>query len=232
MKILKEETRTHNIYRIGKFKVGFRKNKSNNCIFVVDENGNKKQIHRIKGLKIKFKGANSTIIIHKPMLKFIDCEIIAADNTNVEIKSSKYYARGLKILTERENNSCEIGKDFSCENGCLILMQKEPNVEVKIGDNCMFGSNIVLRTSDAHPIYDKETNELINKGGNIKVGNNVWLGMCVTVLKKTTIADGCVIGTGSIVTKDCTISDAIYVGTPTKLIKQNIKWDRKFKDNF
>ena len=94
----------------------------------------------------------------------------------------------------------------------------------------MFGGNIVLRTTDSHPIYDLTTNELINKGGDIIIGNNVWIAKNGTILKNTKIADGCIIATESIVTKDCLTPNSIYAGSPAKLVKQNIKWDREFKE--
>lgn len=230
MFITKEETKTHNIYKIGKFKLCFRKSKANNNIFVVDENGNKKRVKKIKGLKIKFKGANSTVTIHKPMLNFIECEAFCGDNVNIEIKSSKHSAKAIKIYAERENTTAIIGKNFSCQNYCSFLLNKEPNKTISIGDNCMFGGNIVLRTTDSHPIYDLTTNELINKGGDIIIGNNVWIAKNVTILKNTKIADGCIIGTESIVTKDCEKNNSVYVGNPAKLIKENIRWDREFKE--
>lgn len=229
MFITKEETKTHKIYRIGKLKIGFRKNKSNNNIFVVDENGNKKRVRKIKGLKIKFKGANSTITIHKPMLKFKDCKAFCGDNVNIEIKSSIHSAKGIEIYAEQENSKVIIGENFSCQNSCHFILNKEPNKTISIGDECMFGTNILLRTTDSHPIYDITTNELINKGGDIFIGNNVWIAKNVTILRNTKIADGCVIGTGSIVTKYCEKNNSIYVGNPAKLVKENIRWDREFK---
>ena len=38
--------------------------------------------------------------------------------------------------------------------------------------------------------------------GKIKIGNNVWTGANVTVLKDVTIGDNCIIGTGVLVHKD------------------------------
>ena len=50
----------------------------------------------------------------------------------------------------------------------------------------------------------------------------------VKVLKGTTIADNCIIGINSVVTKDCLQENGLYIGSPAKLIKENVNWDYEF----
>ena len=133
-------------------------------------------------------------------------------------------ATNLKIYATADNVSLLIGKDFHCENNCSILLHKEHNLSVSIGDDCMFGTNIQLRTSDAHTILDKNTKEVLNTGGSINIGNHVWLAKDVTVLKNVNISDGCIVGTGSIVTKSLNDKDSLYVGTPAKKVKSDVEW--------
>ena len=199
-----------------------------NKIYKVDKNGKKRQVFWVFGLKVFFKGKNSTVTIHEPCLRFRHSRIICGSNCKVSIghsdhKSVKY----LTIFALADNSLCEIGNNFSATNNCKILLHGEPNLSVKIGEDCMFGSNVYLRTSDAHSIINNETGELINRGGSIELGNHVWCAVNTTVLKNVKIADNCVIGTGSIVTKSCTEPNSIYAGTPAKHIKSNINWDRK-----
>ncbi|HJT23091.1 MAG TPA: CatB-related O-acetyltransferase [bacterium] len=54
--------------------------------------------------------------------------------------------------------------------------------------------------------------------GNIKVGNDVWIGMKALILSGVTIGDGAVIGAGSVVVKDVE-PYAIVGGNPAKLIR-------------
>ena len=51
-----------------------------------------------------------------------------------------------------------------------------------------------------------------------KIGNDVWIGANVTVLKGVKIGNGAIIGAGSVVTKDI-LSYAIAVGVPAKVVK-------------
>lgn len=53
----------------------------------------------------------------------------------------------------------------------------------------------------------------------IIVGNNVWIGGNVTVLPGVVIGDNCVIGAGSVVTKDIP-DNSLAVGNPRKVIRK------------
>lgn len=57
-----------------------------------------------------------------------------------------------------------------------------------------------------------------------KVGNDVWIGANVTILRGVTIGDGAVIGANSMVTKDVP-PYAIVVGNPARIIKFRFKED-------
>ena len=54
--------------------------------------------------------------------------------------------------------------------------------------------------------------------GSITIGSGVWIGADVTILPGINIADGCVIGAGSVVAKS-TQPDGLYCGNPAKRIK-------------
>ena len=52
----------------------------------------------------------------------------------------------------------------------------------------------------------------------ISVGKGVWIGSCAVVLPGVSIADGCVIGAGAVVTNS-TEPNGLYVGVPARRIK-------------
>ncbi|GEM_PF-1230138 len=55
--------------------------------------------------------------------------------------------------------------------------------------------------------------------GEIIIGNNVWIGRNVTILKGAKIGDNCVIATGSIVTKEIP-ANCVAAGIPAKPVKK------------
>lgn len=72
-----------------------------------------------------------------------------------------------------------------------------------VGDDCMFAYDIVLRNSDAHPIYALDGGRQINQPRTgICLEPHVWIGEDVKILKDVTIGAGSIVAMGSIVTKD------------------------------
>lgn len=64
-----------------------------------------------------------------------------------------------------------------------------------IGDNCKFGNNLVIVDHD----HNFKSNEPEFVSAPITIGNNVWCGADVVILKGTTVGDNCVIAAGTIV---------------------------------
>jgi len=65
--------------------------------------------------------------------------------------------------------------------------------------------------------------------GDIVIGNDVWFGMRVIVLPGVRVADGCVVGAGSVVTDSLTEPYGIYAGNPARLLRHRfsphvVKW--------
>ena len=220
-----QETENHIIYKVLGLKLKKRKIK-NNKIYIVDKNGKKHRVPFLFGVKVKFAGENSTVILHSPVIKFENSKIHLTNNSCVEIGASSKKLNKLNVYMYGKHQTLKIGDEFSCTNDCKILFSKEENMNVIIGNNCMFASNIILRPSDGHTITDRTTGEVLNYGEDVVIKDNVWLAMNTTVLKGVTIEEGCVVGTGSLVTKSCDEPHAIYAGVPAKKIKSNINWSR------
>ena len=111
---------------------------------------------------------------------------------------------------------------------------------ITLGTNCIIGANSILNASDTIDIgndflggpeliiYTAEHgiknngipfHKQLNKHAPVSIGNNVYIGARVIILKGITIGDNIVVGSGSIVTSNLE-SNAIYAGNPSKLIKK------------
>ena len=100
---------------------------------------------------------------------------------------------------------------------------QEDNISINVGNDCMFSNNIIVRTSDSHPIYNSD-NERINLAKNVVIGNHVWI--APNVMKGVNIGDGAIIGSDTIVTKSIP-QNVLAVGHPAKVVKENIRWTRE-----
>ena len=92
------------------------------------------------------------------------------------------------------------------------------SAKVKIGDNVFLGPGCHLYTAE-HPLdVDTRCVKRLEFAKPITIGNNVWMGGKVIFLTGVTIGDGCVIGAGSIVTKDIP-EYSLAVGNPCRVIR-------------
>lgn len=91
--------------------------------------------------------------------------------------------------------------------------------QILIGDDCLIASRVFITDHD-HEIgplgYPPNSTRLTCQP--VTVGNRVWIGEAVSILKGSTIGDDVVIGANSVVTKDIP-AGAIVAGCPAKIIR-------------
>ncbi|KZX12195.1 acyltransferase [Methanobrevibacter curvatus] len=174
---------------------------------------------------MKFLGKSAYIEIHKPYT-FRNVQIEVGTNSKVIIGSTfDSFIQNTKFYVHGKNNYIEIGENTHMRGGQIIIGH-DTNKGVIIGKNCMFGSHFDIRTSDSHTIYDLNTLELINADESVIIGDHVWLGHAVKVLKGSVIQSNSVIGTGSLVTRKFNEPNVVIGGHPAKIIKHSINWDK------
>lgn len=83
--------------------------------------------------------------------------------------------------------------------------------DITIGKGTRFGHGVRILTG-AHDPLDPDF-PLDKKDRSIVIGENCWLASYCIVLGPVRIGDGCVIGAGAVVTKDCE-PGWLYTGVP------------------
>jgi acetyltransferase-like isoleucine patch superfamily enzyme len=89
---------------------------------------------------------------------------------------------------------------------------------IRIGNNVLIGPNCVIRAAD-HIFSDVAIpiNKQGHLGGDVIIEDDCWLGANVVVLKKVSIGKGCVVGAGSVVTKNIPAYNVV-AGVPARVI--------------
>lgn len=150
------------------------------------------------------------IFIHSNSIDFKalnghECEFM--EQTSIDGKSSigsyVYVGKNTFITKAQVGNYVQIGSESAIGPG-------EHNTK-RLSINSIFMENA----------YDQLTDK------EIEVGNDVWIGTHVVILRGVKIGNGAVIGAGAVVTKDIE-PYGIYVGVPAKLIKY--RFDKKTRD--
>lgn len=108
----------------------------------------------------------------------------------------------------------EIGENFYANMNCVILDE----AKVTFGDNVFVAPNCGFYTA-GHPLDVESRNKGLEYARPIRVGNNVWIGAQVCVLPGVEIGDNCVIGAGSVVTKNIP-DNSLAVGNPCRVIRR------------
>jgi len=104
-----------------------------------------------------------------------------------------------------------VGKKFYANHNCVML----DCAEITFGDNVFVGPNCCFTTAE-HPLDAATRNTGLESARPICVGNDVWIGAGVVVLPGVKIGDGCVIGAGSVVTRDIP-AGTIAFGNPCRV---------------
>lgn len=68
--------------------------------------------------------------------------------------------------------------------------------------------------------------EITNLDKKIEIGDNSWIGSRCTFLKGSQIMSNTIVASNSIVTKKFNLENIIIGGNPSKILKQNIKWQK------
>ena len=108
----------------------------------------------------------------------------------------------------------EVGENFFMNFNCVIL----DGAKVTFGDNVFVAPGCGFYTA-GHPLDAETRNKGLEYALPIRVGNNVWIGGNVIVLPGVSIGDNCIIGAGSVVTRDIP-SGTVAAGNPCRVLKK------------
>lgn len=161
---------------------------------------------------------------------------VIAESTLIGICSNRLglipFSRG--IVEVGKEGILKTGKHVRISHGCRIFIHGElsigensyinPNCHLvvtkrlSIGSGCAISWNFQALDSDLHSSSGSK-----GDSGAISIGNNVWIGADVTVLKGVEIGDGSVIAAGSLVNRSIP-AGVLAGGVPAKVIKEGVTW--------
>ncbi len=146
----------------------------------------------------------------------------------------------IKVIWRRYS----FGKNFHCGRGVFLWAKDEITIgddfyigrngsietNCRIGDGVIFANNVAIVGKYDHNYQQVGTSVRLSsaiwhkdykwkgKDEMTIIGNDVWVGYGAIIMSGVNIKDGCIIASGSVVTKD-TEPYGIYAGVPAKFLK-------------
>lgn len=173
--------------------------------------------------KFEIHGNNNMIDLGKNN-RFYDINVFIYGSNHRLIIGNNCILKNTTFWFEDHDCVIIIGDNTTIEGAHIAVT--EPFSRIDVGHDCMFSMNIDIRNGDSHSIINLLNSKRINYAKNIRIGNRVWIGKNCTILKGINIGDDSVVGTQSLVTKDIP-GNSIAVGSPARVVKDNICWKRE-----
>ena len=157
-------------------------------------------------------------------------------NATFETETEKRAAI-LKELLPNAASGCYVQGPIFCDYGEYLYIGENfyanfnftalDCAPIRIGKNAFFGPNVTIVTP-VHPFRWQDRNMRKKPNGApydleyakpIEIGDNCWLASNVVVIGGVKIGNGCVIGAGSVVTRDIP-DNSLAVGNPARVVRK------------
>lgn len=94
---------------------------------------------------------------------------------------------------------------------------------ITLGRGVLVSWDVLVMDTDLHPLLD-ETGQQLNEDAPIVIGDEVWIGARVLVLKGVHLARGTVVAAASTVTRSVETPHTLIGGSPAKALREGVRW--------
>lgn len=181
--------------------------------------------------RVKLRKLSGTIKLEK-----IKCGMVRIGFGSLECYDFKYTPAIFRNTGEIIfKGKCKIGYGSVISNEGKITFGENVNItktsiicreKIEIGKECLFGWDCLIMDTDHHHIYDSQNlKNKINGNREIYIGDHVWLGAKVTVLKGAEIPKDNIVAIGTTVNQKILKSNMIIANDlKIRIVKENIYW--------
>ena len=178
----------------------------------------------VKKSEIRFAGRDNTLEINGCHL--YNCNIFLRGDGHSLIVDHDVQLFNVRIKIIGKGNTVHIKKNTTIGGGNIIC--GGIGNPVNIGENCVIAEGVDIWSTDTHSVFQNES--VVNAPQPINIGNHVWLGKDVAILKGVNIGDNAIVGIRSVVTHDIE-AGTLNAGSPTKKLKDDVSWSIRNPNN-
>lgn len=170
----------------------------------------------------RFSGGKGNTLLIGDEARLLHCRFHFEGTGNTVRIGARCMCDHAEFWIEGSGNTISLG-DHTALCGEIQLAALE-GTDIAIGQDCLFADSIKIRTGDSHSLLKQGTRQRLNPAESIRIGDHVWVGTNVTILKGTQIADNCMVGAGALLCRQHSVANCVLAGVPAKEVKQNIDW--------
>ncbi len=176
----------------------------------------------LQRVRNKIKVERSTTLDIAKNAKIVACCVEIKGENNSLIIADGVYLRDVFIEIIGHNCCITIEKDTIIGHQSYLSAKGE-SIVLRVGKECMFSRNVKVMTSDGHPLL--QNGKVINEAKSITIEDNVWLADNATILKGVVVGQGSVVGINATLTHSIP-KGCVAVGNPAKVVKEGIEWKK------
>jgi acetyltransferase-like isoleucine patch superfamily enzyme len=155
-------------------------------------------------------------IVLQPVLFVGPGEVVLGEGVQFGWKASPlFYAGYCHVEASRAHARIEVGERTEFNNN---LMLKSEGAGIRVGRDGLFGAHIEIFDSDFHNLDPRRRHEGTQRMASVEIGDNVFVGMGVKILKGVTIGSDSVIGAGAVVASSIP-AGVIAAGNPARVLR-------------
>jgi len=137
--------------------------------------------------------------------------VILKGFVNLGVGTKIYVGKGAEL---------SLGNNFEITANSAIICEKK----IEFGDDCLISWDVQIMDTDAHSVISSDTGVQKNMSRPIRIGNHVWVGLGVLILKGAEVPNNCVIAARSVIRSIYTEENAIIKSVFANKIIHNINW--------
>jgi acetyltransferase-like isoleucine patch superfamily enzyme len=164
--------------------------------------------HRVSGTPVRLQ----------PVLFAGPGEVVLGEGVQFGWRNSPlFYAGYCHVEVAHPDARIEIGDRTEFNNN---LMLKSEGAGIRVGRDGLFGAHIQIFDSNFHDLDPRHRRRAgSQRMAPVEIGDNVFVGMSVTILKGVTIGSDSVIGAGAVVSASVP-SGVVAAGNPARVIRE------------
>jgi acetyltransferase-like isoleucine patch superfamily enzyme len=153
----------------------------------------------------------------QPVLFVGPGEVVLGEEVQFGWRNSPlFYSGYCYVEASRPESRIEIGDRTEFNNN---LMLKSEGAGIRVGRDGLFGANIQIFDSNFHDLDPRRRRDGRQRMAPVEIGDNVFVGMSVTILKGVTIGSDSVIGAGAVVSSSIP-AGVIAAGNPARVVRE------------